>query len=194
MKVHQHILWWHSTDIVTSVDPAHPAHPYCSSAISWAVLARPVGYYFQNNIDGYFRVVQGLGNPILWWFSTLTIVGISIASILPKSRQFANIGITNYLLLGYFSNYVPWLIVKRCLFLYHYMSAAMFSFVVLAWLVCQMLSQKGLIRYLGYGIIAVVLITQIFFMPIWLGIPILPADFYHRIWFMPNKFVGFNWI
>jgi dolichyl-phosphate-mannose--protein O-mannosyl transferase len=194
VKVHQHILWWHSTDIVTSVDPAHPAHPYCSSAISWAVLARPVGYYFQNNIDGYFRVVQGLGNPILWWFSTLTIVGISIASILPKSRQFANIGITNYLLLGYFSNYVPWLIVKRCLFLYHYMSAAMFSFVVLAWLVCQMLSQKGLIRYLGYGIIAVVLITQIFFMPIWLGIPILPADFYHRIWFMPNKFVGFNWI
>lgn len=193
VRVHEHILWWHSTDVMMNNDPEHPSHPYCSLAFSWAVLARPVGYYFQER-DGYFTVVQGLGNPLLWWLSTLTIVGVSIASVLPKLRQFANIGITNYLLLGYFSNYVPWLIVKRCLFVYHYMSSAMFSFVALAWLVCQIFTQKGLIRYLGYGIIATVIISQLFFMPIWLGLPILPEDFYHRIWFMPDSLPGFNWI
>ncbi|MFN6068583.1 MAG: dolichyl-phosphate-mannose--protein mannosyltransferase, partial [Pseudanabaena sp.] len=69
-----------------------------------------------------------------------------------------------------------------------------FSFVALAWLVCQIFTQKGLIRYLGYGIIATVIISQLFFMPIWLGLPILPEDFYHRIWFMPDSLPGFNWI
>ncbi|WP_271255138.1 phospholipid carrier-dependent glycosyltransferase [Pseudanabaena sp. Chao 1811] len=193
VAVHKHILWWHSTDIVTSIDPDHPAHPYCSSAISWAVLARPVGYYFQSQNE-FFAVIQGLGNPLLWWFSTLAIVIITFGSILPQFRKSTNIGSTNYLLLGYFANYVPWLIVKRCLFLYHYMSAAVFSFVALAWLVCQMLEQKGIIRYLGYGIIATVIVSQIFFMPIWLGLPILPSEFYQRMWFMPDRIAGFNWI
>jgi len=193
VRVHQHIIWWHSGDIVTTLDPAHPAHPYCSSAISWAVMARPVGYYFQNQ-DGYFTVMQGIGNPILWWLSTLAITILTVASILPKFHKKANVGSTNYLLLGYFSNYVPWLIVKRCLFVYHYMAAAVFSFVALAWLVNQMLEQKGIYRYLGYGIIAVVILTQIFFLPIWIGLPIRPSDFYHRIWFMPDKISGFNWI
>jgi dolichyl-phosphate-mannose-protein mannosyltransferase len=193
VAIHQHILWWHSTDIVTSIDPAHPAHPYCSSAISWAVLARPVGYYFQNS-DAYFAVIQGLGNPLLWWFSTLAIVGITLGSLVPQLQKSTNIGSNNYLLLGYFANYVPWLIVKRCLFLYHYMSASIFSFIALAWVVYQLLEQKGKLRYLGYGIIATVLISQIFFLPIWLGLPILPKDFYQRIWFMPDSLSGFNWI
>ncbi|MFO0211308.1 MAG: dolichyl-phosphate-mannose--protein mannosyltransferase, partial [Pseudanabaena sp.] len=141
--------------------------------MSWAVLARPVGYYFQNR-DAYYFVIQGLGNPLLWWLSTLAIIGITLGSLSPQLQKSINIGSNNYLLLGYFANYVPWLIVKRCLFLYHYMSASVFSFIALAWVVYQLLEQKGKLRYLGYGIIATVIISQLFFMPIWLGLPILP--------------------
>jgi dolichyl-phosphate-mannose--protein O-mannosyl transferase len=193
VRVHEHIIWWHSGDIVTTLDPEHPAHPYCSSAISWAVMAKPVGYYFENQ-DGHFTVMQGIGNPLLWWFSTLAIVAVTVGSLLPKFRKSTSIGSTNYLLLGYFANYVPWLLVKRCLFIYHYMSSAVFSFVTLAWVVNQLLEQKGVYRYLGYAIIAIVVLTQIFFLPIWIGIPILPSEFYQRIWFMPDKIPGFNWI
>jgi dolichyl-phosphate-mannose--protein O-mannosyl transferase len=193
VRVHEHIIWWHSGDIVTTLDPEHPAHPYCSSAISWAVMARPVGYYFQDQ-DGRFIVMQGLGNPLLWWFSTLAIIAVTVGSLVPKFRKSTNIGFTNYLLLGYFANYVPWLLVKRCLFVYHYMSSAVFSFITLAWVVNQLLEQKGIYRYLGYTIIAIVVLTQIFFLPIWIGLPILHSDFYQRIWFMPDKIRGFNWI
>ncbi|MFN5966476.1 MAG: dolichyl-phosphate-mannose--protein O-mannosyl transferase, partial [Pseudanabaena sp.] len=106
-------------------------------------------------------------NPLLWWLSTLAIIGITLGSLSPQLQKSINIGSNNYLLLGYFANYVPWLIVKRCLFLYHYMSASVFSFIALAWVVYQLLEQKGKLRYLGYGIIATVIISQLFFMPIW---------------------------
>ncbi len=192
IRVHEHILWWHSGDMVTSIDPTHPAHPYCSSAISWTVSARPMSYYFQNR-DGYFSSIQAIGNPILWWCSTLSVVVITGASILPRIRKLTSPQ-SGYLLLGYFANYAPWLLVKRCLFIYHYMSAAVFSFMALAWLVSQMLDRQGAIRYLGYAIIVIVLLTQIFFMPVWLGLPISPHEFYQRIWFMPGKVFGFNWI
>ncbi len=192
IKVHQHILWWHSAEAVTTINPEHPAHPYCSSAISWAVSARILGYHFQSH-DGYFSVMQGVGNPILWWLSTLAIVFVTVTSFLPKFWNVTN-GNIQFLLLGYFANYAPWLLVKRCLFIYHYMSAAVFSFMTLAWLIGQMLEKKGILRYLGYAIIAAILLTQVFFIPIWVGMPILPSSFYDRIWFMPDKVSGFNWI
>lgn len=197
IRVHEHIIWWHSASNVITIDPAHPSHPYCSSAISWAVLARPVGYFFQNR-DGYFWAMQALGNPILWWLSTLAILIITGATILPNFRSLTSPK-SSYLLLGYFANYAPWLLVKRCLFIYHYMSSAAFSFMALAWLVAQMLDRQDInyqnqVRYFGYGIIAIILITQIFFMPIWLGLPLLPPEFYQRMWFMPDKVFGFNWI
>jgi dolichyl-phosphate-mannose--protein O-mannosyl transferase len=192
IRVHQHIIWWHSSSNVISTDTAHPSHPYCSSAISWAVSARPVGYYFQSR-DGLFSVIQAIGNPILWWLSTLSAVIITLASLFTRFRNITSPQ-SSYLLIGYLANYAPWLLVKRCLFIYHYMSAAVFSFMALAWLVSQMLNRQGLIRYLGYAIIAIILLTQIFFIPIWIGSPISPSQFYERIWFMPDKVFGFNWI
>jgi dolichyl-phosphate-mannose--protein O-mannosyl transferase len=192
IRVHQHIIWWHSSSNVISTDTAHPPHPYCSSAISWAVSARPVGYYFQSR-DGLFSVIQAIGNPILWWLSTLSAVIITLASLFTRFRNITSPQ-SSYLLIGYLANYAPWLLVKRCLFIYHYMSAAVFSFMALAWLVSQMLNRQGLIRYLGYAIIAIILLTQIFFIPIWIGSPISPSQFYERIWFMPDKVFGFNWI
>lgn len=192
IHVHEHILWWHSSNNVITFDPAHPSHPYCSSAISWAVLARPMGYFFESH-DGYFWVMQALGNPILWWLSTLSILIITGATILPNFRALTSPQ-SSYLLLGYFANYAPWLLVKRCLFIYHYMSSAAFSFMALAWLTAQMIDRQDKVRYFGYGIIAIVLLTQIFFMPIWLGLPLLPHEFYQRMWFMPDKVFGFNWI
>ncbi|NUN64563.1 phospholipid carrier-dependent glycosyltransferase [Pseudanabaena biceps] len=197
IRVHQHIIWWHSSSAVTTIDPTQPSHPYCSSAISWAVSARPIGYYFQNQ-NGYFSVIQALGNPILWWLSTLSIVIITGASLSSRFLKLTNPQITSpqssYLLLGYFANYAPWLLVKRCLFIYHYMSAAVFSFMALAWLVTKMIDRQGITRYLGYAIIAIVMLAQIFFSPIWFGFPISPSDFYQRMWFMPDKVFGFNWI
>lgn len=192
VRVHEHIMWWHNTGEMIST-PDHPSHPYCSSVLSWPVSARVLGYHFRDQ-DGYFTVMQGIGNPILWWLSTLAIVSLTISSLLPKFRKFTNNGTTNYLLLGNFANYAPWFLVKRCLFIYHYLSSLVFSFIALAWIICQMIEQKGLIRYLGYVIIAIVVLTQIFFLPIWLGIPLPHSSFYERIWFMPDNGTEFNWI
>lgn len=208
IKVHQHIHWWHNTEEVMGT-PNHPSHPYCSTVLSWAVSARPVGYYFQDR-EGFFIVMQGLGNPLLWWLSTLAIAyftfNLGISSIRhflstrlsQKLTQITNISFVNYfsiyLLLGYFANYLPWLLVKRCLFIYHYMSASVFSFVALSWLTCKLIEQKSIARYLGYAIIAIVLLSFLFFLPIWIGLPISHSAFYERMWFMPDKVLGFNWI
>ncbi len=181
-----------------------PVHPYCSTSLrslgdafpglkailtnritaagawSWPVLARPVGYYF-NNEDEVWRDVHGLGNPILWWLSTTTIVVLSGLGL----RRFR--AVPAYLLLGYATNYLPWFIVSRCVFIYHYMSAAAFSVMALAWVIYGLLiSPRRFSKILGLSLVGLILASQIYFMPIWLGLPMTSDGFYARMWFRPN--------
>jgi len=184
----QYIYTWNtSADSVGS--PEHPIHPYCSSAISWPLSMRPIGYYFQIN-EGIWQDVHALGNPILWWLSTLAIIAIAVWGIFKIRPEFI------YILVGYAANYLPWFAVKRCLFVYHYMSSSVFSFIALASIIILIYQLKPI----WYKSIAMLLITsvmsaQIFFMPIWLGLPLSPQGFYQRMWFQPNTAIkGFNWI
>ncbi len=189
VAVHKHILWWHgSIKVVKEGIDSTPVHPYCSTWFSWAVLGRPISYYFHSE-NNTISAVTALGNPILWWLSTASVVGLSAWGL--RRLQ----GITAYLLIGYAANYLPWAIAKRCIFVYHYMSALVFSFIGLAVVTDILLRQNRPIwRCLGIGIIAAVVIAYCYFLPIWLGMPLSTTAFYQRMWFMPGKVAGFNWI
>ncbi|AFY75277.1 dolichyl-phosphate-mannose--protein O-mannosyl transferase [Synechococcus sp. PCC 7502] len=187
---HNIYLWNISPSAVGT--PDHPIHPYCSSAASWPLLMRPIAYYFNTGDTGkeIWRAVQALGNPILWWLSSLAIVAIAFIS-----RGAGGIYIGIYILIGYAANYLPWFAVGRCLFIYHYMSSAAFSFMALAVVIDWLLSKSQIWwQALGAGAVSAVIICQIFFMPVWLGLPISIAGFYQRMWFQPNVVPGFNWI
>jgi dolichyl-phosphate-mannose-protein mannosyltransferase len=187
----QYIYIW-NTSASSIGSPDHPIHPYCSSALSWPLSMRPIGYYFHTNGE-IWQDVHALGNPILWWLSTMAIVAIACWGIIRMRAEFAYIV---YVLVGYTANYLPWLLVKRCLFIYHYMSPSVFSFMAFALVISFLYKQKQI----WYKSIVVIMITavmsaQIFFMPIWLGLPLSPQSFYGRMWFQPNSPIrGFNWI
>ena len=225
LALHRHILWWHSSAEVVPTDPTKLVHPYCSPWYSWPVDARPVGYYFYRS-DKSFIDVHALGNPILWWCSTGTVIFLTVRGLLvpfiSKAREKFNPTVAA-ILIGYTANYLPWVITKRCLFIYHYMAASLFSFMALA-LVLQWLWDSGSTKAktyqianqiaevptekiptkgkvtLGQGICAVTLtaiaVTFVFFLPIWLVTPLSVPEFYWRMWFRPDipRIPGFNWI
>ncbi|MFQ3614635.1 MAG: dolichyl-phosphate-mannose--protein mannosyltransferase, partial [Cyanobacteriota bacterium] len=183
------------------VDEETPVHPYCSTSLrslvewfpalrpwlatrlgsagawSWPIMGRSVAYYFSSK-DNLWRAVHGLGNPWLWWLGTgsiLVLVGRGI-------RRFN--GIEAFILIGYAANYLPWFMVSRCVFIYHYMSALSFSTLALAWLVIGgWQSYQRFWRGVSITAVALVLATFIFFFPIWFGLPLSPNGFYARMWF-----------
>lgn len=150
---------------------------------------RPVAYYFHADGD-VWQNVHALGNPILWWLSTLAVIAIACWGIVKMRPALI------YVSVGYAANYFPWFIVKRCLFIYHYMSPSVFSFIALAILTNSLYQQKQIWgKILAVIIMTAIFSAQIFFMPIWLGLPLSPQAFYQRMWFLPNSpFSGFNWI
>lgn len=149
--------------------------------------------------------VHGMGNPVLWWLSTAAILllflillgmlaqyirvetTISENNVKPKQEplvQSTEAWIIIYAVVNYAANLLPWVKVTRCTFLYHYMSASIFSFLALAWIVEPWLrSNRMWLQATGVTIISLILLAFIFWMPIYLGLPLSPESFQRRIWF-----------
>jgi len=151
--------------------------------------------------------VHAMGNPILWWFSAIAILyavwvvvksaitsfGFANAFATGNSSLIQNTGIQNtriqnnriylYFTLNWLANLLPWMRVTRCTFLYHYMGASVFAGLALAWVVDRWLrSYHKNLRLLGVTVIFLILIAFVFWMPLYLGLPLSPASYRWRMW------------
>ncbi|MEH1839004.1 MAG: phospholipid carrier-dependent glycosyltransferase [Nostoc sp.] len=141
--------------------------------------------------------VHAMGNPFLWWFgiaAMLFLVGMLVSQAIiswVKERRFSvpatlsvDTWIALYLVINYAANLLPWVEVTRCVFIYHYMCAVVFIFLAIAWFVDQCLrSYYQQLRALGVTITFIILAAFIFWMPIYLGLPLSPHDYKLRMWF-----------
>jgi dolichyl-phosphate-mannose-protein mannosyltransferase len=112
-------------------------HPNASPWWAWPLMARPIFYWSGENAAIYF-----VGNPVLWWGTTIGLVVVAANVVLLK--------VTNLQLrdadqpwprllwvpaLGYLISFTPLFFVKRPLFLYHYLSSLLFALsTVVLWL------------------------------------------------------------
>ncbi|MEH2459894.1 dolichyl-phosphate-mannose--protein mannosyltransferase [Nostoc sp.] len=141
--------------------------------------------------------VHAMGNPFLWWFgiaAMLFLVGMLVSQLViycVKKKRFSvpatltvDTWIALYLVINYLANLLPWVEVTRCAFIYHYMCAVVFVFLAIAWFVDQCLrSYYQQLRAVGVTITFIILVAFIFWMPIYLGLPLSPNGYKLRMWF-----------
>ena len=173
-------------------------HPYCSKWYSWPFMIRPIGYFFSSSdaIDAFgnkimlFKDVHLFPNPFLYWFSTIAILTM-LVQWLKLLWRWINQGIVShkfylfmFILLGYFANLLPWALVSRCLFLYHYQPASVFAFLALAWYLTQLTRSESLkYKFLAWGILTIIVVSFFYWLPIQLGIDLESDAFSRRMWF-----------
>ncbi|MBE9190327.1 phospholipid carrier-dependent glycosyltransferase [Gloeocapsopsis crepidinum LEGE 06123] len=206
-EVQQKILSYHQ-----NIGSGSDVHPYCSSWLSWLFMVRPVAYFYYIaqsitapiSIVGpplpasYARViydVHAIGNPILWWLSTVGIVTLLWRLIrrfviklvtrtkrLPERTSPTDTWIALYLVINWLANLLPWVRVTRCTFIYHYMGASVFAGLAIAWLVARWIqSYSLLLRAVAVTIIFLILAAFVFWMPIYLGLPLTPESYRLRM-------------
>ena len=141
--------------------------------------------------------VHAMGNPFLWWFGVaaiLFLVGMLVSQLVifwVKEKHFSvpatlsvDTWIALYLVINYAANLLPWVKVTRCVFIYHYMCALVFVFLAIAWFVDQCLrSYYQQLRAVGVTITFIILVAFIFWMPVYLGLPLSHNGYKLRMWF-----------
>src|SRR3989338_6692636 len=87
-------------------------HPYSSQWYAWPFMTRPIFYWISENSRIYL-----LGNPIIWWASTLAVILLLLKNLKFKILNL-KLNTAGILLGGYFLNLLPFIGIKRVMFLY----------------------------------------------------------------------------
>lgn len=116
-------------------------HQFGATPIQWPLLGKTLPYWLHNKTNAQLTLI---GNPILWWISSVSIVLFFftlIFYILRRRRKITDLpdGIFQQwltsglvLIIGWAAHYLPYFILYRVLFLHHYLPALPFKFMVLA--------------------------------------------------------------
>ena len=182
-ELHSQIIGFHQN---LGVGKTEPIHPYCSPWWSWILLIRPIAYFFEVRPQNMVQFVLAMGNPFLYWFSAIALLaclGILVASklrfppqiltkIFPKERS-QIVWFIFYVIVSFAAHWLPWIMSRRCIFLYHYMPASVFAFAALALGISLMWrSPLPEIQAIGSGIFVAIAIAFLFWLPIYIGLPI----------------------
>jgi len=79
-----------------------------------------------------------------------------------------------YVGVNYLANFLPWIGVSRCTFLYHYMPASIFASLALAWFIDDWLQSSDGWRWLAMTLLLLSVLSFILCLPLFLGLPLPP--------------------
>ena len=172
-------------------------HPYSSSWFTWPIMFRPIAYYFSSqeviSASGesltVFNAVHFFPNPALTLLSSIAIFILSLnwlssfSKVISSKTYNSDFVSTTFILLGYYTNFLPWALVSRSAFIYHYQASACFSFIALAYLLYK-ISLKEKVEYKALYILSITLIiaATIYWLPIQLGLDISAENFQSKMW------------
>ena len=191
--VHRHLQMasYHTDNI------EQKSHPYSSSWFTWPIMLRPIAYYFSSqeviNASGgsltVFNAVHLFPNPALTLLSSVAIFILSLnwvsslSKVISSKAYDSDFVASAFILLGYYSNFLPWAVVSRSAFIYHYQASACFSFIALAYLLYK-ISLKEKVEYKVLYVVSMTLIgaAAIYWLPIQIGLDIPAGQFQSRMW------------
>lgn len=107
-------------------------HAFSSPWYEWPFMIRPIWYSSKTSLAemGTISTISAFGNPAVWWTG---VPAILFAGLLAWKRRQRVAVVT---VVGFLSVYLPWVLVSRIAFIYHYFTAVPF---VVAALVLLML-------------------------------------------------------
>lgn len=194
-KVHPYCSSWYTWPLL--IRPV--VYLFEKSATSSKAAALPP---LPPGIKDVYYAVYGMGTPVLWWLSSLAIlllvglllkrvwlwlktvvnqrnIQISYDNYFPQTKE---LWLVTYVIVNWSAHFLPWMKVTRCTFIYLYMSASVFAFLGLAWAIDRWLqSYQSRLRIMGVTAIFLILAAFVFYLPIYLGLPLSFQQYKLRI-------------
>ena len=107
-------------------------HPYSSSWYEWPTMVRPVFYYSNKLGNGMYQGISAFGNPAVWFTALPAAVYTFYLAIVKRKAAAA------FLSIGLLAQFLPWTLVSRCTFLYHYFPTVPFLMLIIGYVASQL--------------------------------------------------------
>ncbi len=171
VKLHQSAWEWHTRPNIE--------HPYASQWWTWPLMTTGVWYYYLTGSEGKTAGILATGNPVLWYLGGLVLLGL-LATV-PIWIRGQNYFIPVFLLLGFGSNFFPWIISTKGGFIFYMLPLVPFYALALAYLM-QKYWKHRIIRRLSWVAFGLTFIAFAFFYPLLSALPIYSESFLRAIY------------
>lgn len=113
-------------------------HSYSSPWWAWPIMAKPIWFYGSKALaaEKLTSSIICMGNPLIWWFTIPALIAGIIFAIRRKDK---------YMIVPIFGalfQYIPWMVVRRMAFIYHYFSVMPFLIIIMVYLL-KIFSELG---------------------------------------------------
>lgn len=143
-------------------------HPYSSPWYEWPTMVRPVFYYFKDLGNDLYQGISAFGNPLVWYMAIPAgIYTLYLAFAKQKPTAL-------FLSVGFLTQLLPWTLVTRCTFLYHYFPCVPFLVLMIGYsasLLQKRIPQKRFYLLCLFYVLATALLFAMFY-PVISGFPV----------------------
>lgn len=140
-------------------------HPFSSEWWSWPFIARPVWLYVSDLPGDMVSTIVAMGNPAAWWLGFASIFSAIVEFINEKNY------VCGFIIAIFFFQWLPYAVISRCLFLYHFYSNVPFLIFATVYFVNKSWgTRRDKIIWSAYFVFLVVLF--VLFYPVISGTPI----------------------
>lgn len=114
-------------------------HPYQSPWWQWPLIRKPMWYYLSYyEPEGYQSTIFAMGNPSVFYVGIVAMVICLLAVLFHLGKVIRGKarleGTLFFLAIGFLSQYLPWVIVPRSTYIYHYFASVPFIILATSWL------------------------------------------------------------
>lgn len=151
-----------------NLEPDHP-HPFASRWYTWPLDIRPVYFFMGENMPaGQIASLSTFGNPLVWWGGLVGVIYLIVQRI-RKKQLGKHIG---FVVVALLSQYLPWVLISRETFIYHYFASVPFLIILLVYALKYLWenTRHGKKIAIGYVVLCGVIFAM--FYPVITGIPV----------------------
>lgn len=168
-------------------------HPYSSAWYEWPTMIRPMFYYSNTLANGLKEGISAFGNPLVWWAGIPALLYMFYKIFAKKDTN------ALYITVAYFAQLLPWILVPRLTFAYHYFPSAVFVTIMVIYCLRDFVGEKN--SRIKYAVLYVVVAFLFFIMfyPVISGMPIngeyvTTSLKWQGLKLFGDEIIKFNWV
>jgi dolichyl-phosphate-mannose--protein O-mannosyl transferase len=139
-------------------------HGFSSRWYEWPLMIRPIFYYSGvSSTEGFASGISSFGNPLVWWFGIASFVYVCYRLFSKKDRY------AWFFFVGYLAQLMPWVLVERLTFIYHYFPCVPFVALMNGYVIYRLVKDKPKNMKFAYIYAALVVVVFAMFYPVLTG-------------------------
>lgn len=138
-------------------------HPYSSNWYQWPFIWKPMFYYSKQITDTVGSGISSFGNPLIWYSGIAATIYMVYRLFAKKDKN------ALFLIIGYLAQYLPWMLVTRCVFIYHYFPSVPFIVIMVGYAIYKIVGDNEKRKKWAYLFVIAAILLFVLFYPVLSG-------------------------